>query len=55
MCDTILMEGFYYEWSIFNIHSFSARLLKRQKKSVFIEGSESTMYFKQFISFKVTF
>ena len=48
MCNSILMEGFYYEWSIFNIYSFSAHLLKRQRKSIFIEGSESksTMYFK---------
>lgn len=29
--------------------------VEKAKKSVFIEGSESTMYFEQFISFKVTF
>lgn len=32
MCDTISMEGFYYKWPIFNIHSFSVQFVEKAKE-----------------------
>lgn len=47
------MEGFYYNWPTFKIHSVNKHLWKRQRNLIFIEGQECAMYFKYFISFSL--